>query len=83
MGCTLFLSKKKSVILCKIISNLVRYWKKIEKFPELPDMIFIIFIKNASELGLNPPSVATDLRDTHDTSLGALPPLYSVESTHL
>ena len=32
---------------------------------------------------LNPPSVATDMRGTHNTSLGALPPLYSVESAHL
>ena len=32
---------------------------------------------------LNSPSVGTDLRGTHGTSLGALPPLYSVESTHL
>ena len=38
---------------------------------------------NNEEDAFNPPSVATDLRGTHDTSLGALPPLYSVESAHL
>ena len=31
----------------------------------------------------NPPLVATDLRGRHDTSLGSLPPLYSVESAYL
>ena len=34
-------------------------------------------------IAVNPPLVATDLRGTHDTSLGALSPLYSVESAHL
>jgi hypothetical protein len=32
---------------------------------------------------INPLSVAPDMSGTHDTSLGALPSLYSVESTHL
>ena len=31
----------------------------------------------------NPPWIASDLRGTHDTSPGALPPLHSVESAHL
>ena len=34
-------------------------------------------------ISFNPLSVASDLRGTHDTSLGALPPLYSVESAHI
>jgi hypothetical protein len=40
-------------------------------------------LKIGGRIIINSPSVATDLRGTHDTSLGALPPLYSVESAHL
>ena len=66
------------------------------KNPATRDKICVVFDGSAADVTgntlnqtlpmsppVNPPSVATDLRGTHDTSLGALPPLYSVESGHL
>ena len=43
----------------------------------------MVFRRPVCAPSLNPPSVTTDLRGTHGTSLGALPPLYSVECAHL